>query len=158
MSNYLLSVVGIVLISTVLTNILPLGKTTALIKNILRLCAYLAVLSPIFEFLNNDSNASGKFFENYFSETIINTDESYIEYCSSKSINETERLIEKRLKEEYLVDSSVTLVVENENENGDLKIEKIIVEINDISSEKQEEIKIDFKQEFSVDIEFTKGG
>ncbi|MBE5752677.1 MAG: hypothetical protein E7343_01245 [Clostridiales bacterium] len=158
MTNYLLSVVGIVLISTVLTNILPLGKTTSLIKNILRLCAYLAVLSPIFEFANNGLNNGGNFFENYFSETVINTDESYIEYCSSKSINETERLIENRLKEEYSIDSTVTLVVEKVNESADLKIEKIIVEINDISSEKQEEIKMDFKKEFSVDIEFTKGG
>ncbi len=158
MTNYLLSITGIVLISTVLTNILPIGKTSVLIKNILRLCAYLAVLSPVFDFVNSDLTKNGKFFENYFSESVIKTDEKYIEYCSKKSINETERLIEKQLKEEYLIDTNVTLVVKNESEKDSFKIEKIIVGINDISSEKQGQIKNDFKKEFSVDIEFTKGG
>lgn len=158
MSEYLLTITGIVLISTVFSNFLPGGKTCLLIKNILRLCAYLSVLAPIFKIFTDSSNNGDKFFIDYFNENVIKTDNSYIEYCSKKTINTTEEKIEELLKSEYFIQADVQIVGNEKNDFGELKIEKIVVIINDISTEKQEEIRTDFKSKYSVDIEFTKGG
>ena len=158
MSEYLLSITGIVLVSTVFSNFLPSGKTSVLIKNILRLCAYLSVLSPVFNIFTHSLKSEEKFFIDYFNENVIKTDDSYIEYCSEKTIDSTEEKIEELLKSEYFIQADVRIVGNEKNDFGELKIKKIIVITNDISTEKQEEIRTDFNRKYSVNIEFTKGG
>ena len=156
MTEYLLSITGFILFSTILTNVLPAGKTSVLIKGIFRLCAYLSFLMPIAKFVENYTNSGEEIFTNYFEKSVIKTDEAFIEYCNEKRILEAEARIEKELKSEYLVDTDVTIVVFCEDNR--LQIEKIIIDENDISTEQKEEIVQDFKDKYSVDIQFEKGG
>ena len=157
MTEYLLSVTAIVILSTILSNILPSGKTAGVVKGIFRLCVYLVILSPVVVFINTYSTKNEHFFEKYFDERVIKTSDVYIEYCSEKTVAEAERLIEEKLKEDYSIATCVTVIV-SETTDKILKVEKIVIEVNDISSEKQTEIEQDFKRMFSVDIQFTKGG
>ena len=154
MTEYLLSITGVVILSTVLSNILPTGKTTNLIKGFFRLCAHIVILSPVADFINDYSTKKEEIFKNYFEESVIKTDENYIEYCSEKTVAETERQIEKTLKEDYSISALVKVILA---ENGDdfFQIEKIVVEVENISTETKSKIEQDFKTQFSVDIEFT---
>ena len=157
MTEYLLSIIGIVLISTILTNVLPSGKTSALIKNIVRLCLYLVILSPAYEFFQTElSEEEGKIFQNYFSEEVIQTDGAYIDYCSEKSIEETENLLEKKLKTDYEIIASVTLVVSGEEvSDSGVKIKTIQIFTENISEEMKNQIKTEFYEEFQVLTEFA---
>ena len=118
MVDYILGLTGIVLVSTVLTNILPTGKTSILIKNIVRLCAYLSILSPALNFFNKELSSSTKIIQNYFAEDVIQTDNSYIQYCSEKTIENVEEMIRERLQTEYSVVTTVKLLIE-ESENAE---------------------------------------
>ena len=50
MNAYVLSVIGTVLISAVLTAIIPEGKTSKVIKGIARLACVLVIVTPIVQF------------------------------------------------------------------------------------------------------------
>ena len=159
MAEYLLKITGIVLISTVLTNVLPTGQTSVLIKNIIRLCAYIAVLSPAVDFFSDYLSSDGKNFQNYFAEDVIQTDNSYIQYCSEKTIENAERSLEEYLQTEYSILTNVTVLVDEKNsDNSNIKIKNIQIQGADISAEIQEKIGKDFQERFSVDIQFAKGG
>lgn len=158
MSEYLLTVTGIVLISMILTNFLPCGKTYALIKNVLRLCAYLSILTPIFNFVGKQIKNNSDFFCNYFNENVIEVDTSYIQYVSKKTIAQTEAKLKERLETDYTIEVNVLIECGETNEFGEVAIEKIIIEGKDISAEIQEKIRTNFEIEYSVEIEFTKGG
>ena len=60
---------------------------------------YLCVLTPAFDYLislkGKQQVGMNEIFINYFSESVIATDEAYIEYCSEKSVENAERSIEK---------------------------------------------------------------
>lgn len=158
MVDYILGLTGIVLLSTILTNVLPTGKTAVLIKNIVRLCAYLSILTPAFNFFNKELSSSTKILQDYFSEEVIQTDNSYIQYCSEKTVENVEKVIRERLLTEYSVETTVRLLIEDSETPARIKIEKIEIDGSCISTETQSRIKNDFEKEFSVDIEFTKGG
>ena len=52
MNEYVLSVIGTVLIASVLTAILPEGKTSGIIKGITRLVCVVAIVAPVVSFCN----------------------------------------------------------------------------------------------------------
>ena len=161
MSEYLMKIMGIVLISVLLTNLLPTGKTSVLIKNTLRLCTYLCILTPAFDFfisLNGKSQpAFQEIFTDYFSETVIPTDESYIMYCSEKSIENAENCIEKTVFERYgeRVEISLQAIL---TQSFEIKIEKAILkEVDFTSQDKLEQIRKDLEKEYEVSFEIVKG-
>ena len=51
LNDYLLCVIGTVLICSILTAIAPEGKTSAVIKGVARLTCVLAIISPVLNFL-----------------------------------------------------------------------------------------------------------
>ncbi len=156
MTDYLLSIVGIVLISTILTNVLPPGKSATLIKNIVRLCLYLVILSPAYHFFQNElSNGEKNFFQNYFSENVIQTDRDYIDYCSEKSIGETQRLLAQKLKEDYGIDADVLIIIETDTSlSTSQKIDGIRITSGELTEKIKREIERDFLNEFKVTVEF----
>ena len=161
MSEYLMEIMGIVLISVLLTNLLPRGKTSVLIKNTIRLCTYLCILTPAFDFfisLNGKSQpAFQEIFTDYFSETVIQTDESYIKYCSEKSIENAENCIEKTVFERYgeRVEISLQAIL---TQSFEIKIEKGFLKAVDFTSqEKLEQIRKDLEKEYEVSFEIVKG-
>ncbi len=144
MSAYLLKIVGIVLISSVLTAILPSGKTSGVIKGIAKLLCLVVIVSPIMQTLRAFHSTDGDGQENYFSQSVIKTDESFIQYYSETRILEAEQALEKELNEQFNVDSEVVLEWESmENQSAvKLKITKILVRIkSDVETEKRKQIR-----------------
>lgn len=110
MSAYLLSIVGIVLVSGLLSAILPEGKTASMIKGTAKLACLIVILSPILQFFTSLKN--GEDFSNFSEQTVIQTDKSFIDYCSKERIESVEESLAKELKDEFGRDVAVTLLWE----------------------------------------------
>ncbi len=134
MSGYLLSVIGTVLVCSLLTAIAPEGKTSAVIKGIARLACVLTIISPVLRFFK-----TGDFGENgeeIFTEKVISVDESFIQYYSEKRVKETELALKNKLEELYAPVHAVRLDWKLEKEEfGNrystdcIKIQRICVEL-----------------------------
>ena len=162
MSQYLMKIIGIVLMAVVLVNLLPTGKTSVLIKNILRLCMYLSILTPAFNFFlsleGNDKLSFGEIFTDYFSESVIVTDESYINYCSEKSIENAENIIKKKVLEEYGINVEINLQASVEISSSQIKIERGFLDgLSYTKAEVLREICRNLETEYSVPFEVLKG-
>lgn len=143
MSGYLLAVIGTVILSAILTAILPEGRTSGLIKTIARLACVLAIISPVLQFLQTDKLSFGK-VENsmtFFSESVIEAEESFIQYYSEMRIRENEEALKSELTESFTEVESVTLDWEFETETisesimKTIKITGIFVKLNEQSNE-----------------------
>ena len=144
LSEYLLCVIGTVIVSAILTAILPEGKTSGLIKTITRLACILAIVSPVLRFLRVGELSFGG-MENskeIFSQSVIEGEEAFIEYYSEMRIRETERALERELSERYGLDTEVTLLCEKQTETVDgkypsnrIKIKEIRVKLKKLSNE-----------------------
>ena len=111
MSEYLLSLIGVVLLSAILTGILPEGKTSGLIKSVMRMVCILAIISPIVTFFTSGrfSIEGEKNSTTFFAQTGIQADDSFIHYYSEMRIEETENALENELLEKYQTVAEVSL-------------------------------------------------
>ena len=138
MSGYAMSVIGIILISAILTAVLPSGKTGSVIKGVTRLACVLVIVMPILVFFQSGEWEIDKtFFQGEFSETVIQTDGAFIQYYSEMRVREAEDKLEEELFKEFSVRANVTLVWETEKsayasyyEDEKIKITRIYV-VND---------------------------
>ena len=168
LNGYILTVFGVTLIAAVTTAILPDGKTTAFVKSITRLACVFIVVSPVFTFFQN-----GEIVKNIFSETVINTDNSYIDYCSKISIENAEKLLRETIKNEYGADCEITIVWQYEKENTDglngffpqtyegerIKITEIQISfLETVSAERQNAIKYRIETEAGCEVKIIKNG
>ena len=143
MNEYLLGVIGTILICALLTAILPQGKTSGVIKAITRMACVLAIVAPILKYLQTGSLHSNINVEGNFTETVIETDETYIKYYSEMRIRETEKALENELAERYAVSVEVHLIWDTVMEYAEkysaesIQIKRIEIErISEISEEK----------------------
>ena len=126
MNVYLLSVIGTVLVASILTAIAPEGKTSGIIKAIAKSACLLAIVAPIPSYLNSgNSDEKNADLQTIFSQTVIETDEDFIKYYSEMRIRATAQALEAELKEKFSVQTSVEF--EWRNESDEIKITKIIV-------------------------------
>ena len=135
MNEYLLSIVGIVLLSAFLTVISPEGKTSGLIKAVTRLACTLAIVSPILQFFQSGNAAFTdiKKTGDIFSQSVIEAEESFIHYYSELRVRETELALENEIRQMHGL--SVTVSLEWTQENEGVCIKKIYVK----TGEEQEE-------------------
>ncbi len=107
MNGYLLSVMGTVLICSLLTAIAPEGKTSAVIKGVARTACILTIVAPVLHFFKTgDLDEKG---EEIFAGKVISTDESFIQYYSEKRVRETEIALKEELTQLYAPVESVRL-------------------------------------------------
>lgn len=118
MNEYLLSIIGIVLLSAVFTGILPEGKTAGLIKSVMRMACILAIISPIITFFRGEvfTTSGINNSKQFFSEVVIEMDSSFIHYNSEMRIAETENAIEQELFNRFLMQTDVKLLWEAQTE------------------------------------------
>ena len=139
MSAYALSVVGTVLLSAILTMLVPEGKCSALIKGVAKLACVVVLIAPIPQYLKNDNFFDlirGENVENtdvFFEENGITADESFIRYYCELRIAYTQKALEVDLQDKYAVSATVSLEWEfvNETDVDGLKITKIIVKTDE---------------------------
>ncbi len=105
MTGYLLSVIGTVLICSLLTAIAPEGKTSSLIKGVARLGCILVIVAPALAFFTGGK--LGKIGENFFDQSGIETDGSFIQYYSERRVQDAEAALEKEIEEKYGLQTQV---------------------------------------------------
>ena len=128
MSGYVLSVIGVILISAILTAVLPSGKTSSVIKGVTRLACVLVIVMPILVFFQSGEWKIGKtFFQDDFSESVIQTDEAFIQYYSEMRISQTERALEREIEEKYAVFAEISLAWSRIEE--EIRIDEISVKL-----------------------------
>ena len=128
MNGYLLSVIGAVLLCSLITAIAPEGKTSASIKGIAKLVCILVIIAPVLRFFKTgdlrvfiDKNR-----QEFFSEEVIEADGEFIEYYCEMRIEQTEKALEMELLEKYGVETECTLSCRIENE---ICVEKICIKL-----------------------------
>lgn len=171
MSAYLLAIIGIVLLSSILSVVLPGGKTAKFIKGIAKLCCLAVILAPVLSFFRG--NGDGKInFPFFSSETVIQTDVDFIDYCSTKRIENAEEELGNALEETFSVRPEVTLlweyagsITEGDGEEGylslyvgrEIKITKVL--LRDVGGSIGEEVKREMTEhiaeEYGCDAEFV---
>ena len=111
MSAYLLSVIGTVVLSTLFTAILPEGKTSALIHSVMRMACILAIVAPIIAFFHGGtySFAQGEKSSEFFVQTGIEADSSFIHYYSEMRIAQTEQALAREISERFGLNTTVAL-------------------------------------------------
>ena len=145
MKAYLLGITGTILLSALLTAILPEGKATGSIKSITRLVCILAIVSPVLHFFKNSNGENGeKFMQTFFQETSIERDEEIIQYYSELRIKEAQRYLEEETLKNFGVQTSITLIWE--------KVEETIAGKYKDTSIKITKIEVSLKEETTEDI------
>lgn len=128
MNGYLLSVIGTVLVCSLLTAIAPEGKTSASVKGIAKLVCVLAIIAPVLRFFKtgsldvfNDKNR-----QDFFWEEGIEAGDSFIQYYSEMRIRQAEEALEEELLKTYALNVEATLVWRMEEE---IRIEQICIKL-----------------------------
>ena len=146
LSEYLLSLIGVVLLSAILTGILPEGKTSGLIKSVMRMVCILAIISPILTFFTSGRWAmtGEKNSMAIFTETGIQQDDSFIHYYSEMRVTETEKALKQELLERFSVQTNVELIWEMKKEevgkNASIEVVKITQICVEMIGEQNEEV------------------
>ena len=119
MSEYLLSLIGIVLLSAILTGVLPEGKTAGLIKSVMRMVCILTIISPILTFFRSGAMSTSiwKNSNAILSNEVIETDATFIHYYSEMRISETKKALEEELSKAFNVNCEAELVWTTEPES-----------------------------------------
>ena len=106
MDAYILAVCGAVILSALVTIVLPEGKTGKFIGGILRLFCLLVMLTPLLALLQ--TGGSGDVFAEETGAEIA-PDDSFVAYMFGRRADEEERAVRERLSEEFGVRSAVQI-------------------------------------------------
>lgn len=120
MKEYVLNIVGAVLIASVTTIVLPNGKIGLLIQRMSKLLIVLFLIAPIVSFC-----MKGEFL---FLTTQITYDREILDSATALAEQSDERYIETVLYETFQVRTEVKVVM---SKDGTYTIEKIVVKIDD---------------------------
>jgi len=146
LNAYLLTILGVVIISSFLTAILPSGKTSNTVKGIVKTVCLLTIISPILGFLQNAKSPS----ENssvIFQESGIQTDGEFIKYYSELRVNNAQILLQEELFQRFSAQTNVCFLWENTQEKQDahnqIQITEIIIRVlSEITEKEKEDMRI----------------
>ena len=119
-SSWVLSIIGVVLISVIVEMILPKGSVSKFIKSVLAIFIVFVIVSPIATI--KDSN----YFDKIFNLNAIEIDVSYVKTINEQKVAEYQKNITTILNESGFLNISVNIDAEIDKE---IKINKVYVNI-----------------------------
>ena len=150
MNAYILSVLGVVLFSSLVTAIIPDGKTASFIKGIARLVCVFAIVSPLISFFQEGKESGDG--ENFFVDSVIKTDETYIDYCSKISVKNAETELQNTVEKDYGISCDIHLIWQYEKKDTD-GLKGFFLINYEGKSIKVEEIQINFPIDTSTEMQ-----
>lgn len=117
MTAYILRVAGAVILSAVLSLIVPEGKMGAFLRGICKLFLVAVLISPVLGFFSE-----GKF--SFTSGSSTPSDEAYLLHCAEILSREDEKVIQKMVKEEFGLEAEVQV-----ERGADYSYKKIFVHL-----------------------------
>lgn len=111
MKEYVISVIGIVIISAILSAVVPEGKTSSMIKGIAKTVCVAVIVAPIIQFFQAGESPSFlyKNSQEIFLQSGIETDVAFIQYYSEMCVKETQEKLQEELYEKYGLQTKVVL-------------------------------------------------
>ena len=112
MNGYVLTVMGTVLIASILSVLIPAGKTAGIVKGVTKLACLIVLIAPIPKFLREENvfdAIRGESIENtddFFENNGISPDKSFIEYYCEWRVREAENVLEREVQEKFGVEIS----------------------------------------------------
>jgi len=125
-SAWVLSIVGIIVLSIVVDLILPKSSTADFIKNIFAYVIIIVIISPIFNFLSNKNFDISDFFES--NEIVLQED--FLSSVNKQMLNSLEEKIENDTKNNGLLGVEVGLTADIFESK--LTITKVSVDLTDL--------------------------
>ena len=125
-STWVLSIVGIIVLSIVVDLILPKSSTADFIKNIFAYVIIIVIISPIFNFLSNKNFSISDFFES--NEIVLQED--FLSSVNKQMLNSLEEKIENDTKNNGLLGVEVGLTADIFESK--LTITKVSVDLTDL--------------------------
>lgn len=122
MKNWIFSIVVNAIFSSIISLILPDGKTSKTIKSIISLLLVIVILQPVIN-LSNDEILLGDLYGN---EVIIQT--SYLDYFNKKTISEKEKYCAELLSK-YGIDNSLVDIIFETDDKNTIIIKKIQINL-----------------------------
>lgn len=159
MKEYLLCIIGVVLLSALITMFLPEGKTSVTIKNVAKLLCLLCILSPIpgvLKGLQGGISTTQKEGENDLETFVIDTDESFIKYYSQMRVQNAERLLESEILEKYGVKCKVEMSWEWDEKSHDtdgIKIQTVQILCENVTEETAMQIKQEVSDKYFLEVQ-----
>lgn len=140
MSEYLLTIIGTVLLSAIITAILPDGKTANTVKGVAKLVCVLAIVTPALGYLKTANISDSENPRNFFSETGIQADQDFIKYYCAMRVRNAETQIEEEMLDKFDVKCKATLTwTANEKSASSVEtsiaVTKISIEIKNDTDE-----------------------
>lgn len=158
MNAYVLSVIGTVVLSTILTFIIPEGKTASLIKGIAKTACVAVIVAPIVQFFYTGDIPSF-FYQNVqeiFSQSGIETDSEFIQYYSEIRLKEAQEKLQTELLEKYALETKVTLEWIWKEKDGKDEIYIVKIKVSDMemqSDEKKNEVREYLSQNYCSEVQ-----
>ena len=157
MKSWIISISAVVIITAVISLILPEGKIGKYIKSIFSLFIVFTIIKPLFYIKNSEFN-----YENIFNQNEIELQFGFIEFISQEKIKEYENNCINILEKVGVNNALVEIIYSNDNQSK-IKIEFINVNLKNsvIISDKShidiiKEIKNNISTYLNVSIESVK--
>ena len=148
MKEYLLQVVGITLICSILTAVIPRGRNINIICGVAKMICILVIVAPLLNLLKNrNQNNFDEVYQKIFSDSVIETDGDFIKYYSESTVAYIEQELEREILEKYAFTVFVTLDWEYEEalfqelySDFKVKIIQIRVDTNEDLNEEEKNV------------------
>lgn len=125
MQSYILSVLGIVLVSVLIEIILPNGQTAKYIKSIFSIFVIYVLINPLIMFLKNDFDIS-----KYIQADNLQINKSLLNNIYKDQIQAKSKDLENTLKNEGFVGVKITILYQVVEEN--IVLEKVKINIDNL--------------------------
>jgi len=125
-SIWILSIIGVVIMSVVVDLVMPNGSTSKFIKNIFAFVIIIVIISPIVSFLSNKNFN----LEDFFSGTSITVQEDFISSVNKQLIDKMEEDILKTLKANGI--NQVQVGISADIFKKKLEVEQVSVDLTQI--------------------------
>lgn len=145
LNGYLLSIIGTTLVSSVLLSILPEGKSSGMVKGIAKLVCLVSIVSPIPNLIGEETfsklfqSDSTKKNNQQFTETVIRTDEEFIDYVSELRIDNAKWTIELEIYQRFEVECSIRVDCVIASDTAKMQLNNIYVQFDSCEKEQTAE-------------------
>lgn len=134
MKSYILSVVGMILLSVVVGLVLPEGRMAVYVKSMVALFLFFVVVSPILQVVSGSKKLE---FET------AKIDANFVATVNDSVVKNTKEKVEKQLLDNFEVSADVEILYETQNDVVCFVGARVLLEENDVklNSDRLEEIK-----------------
>ena len=126
MTNYILSIVGVVFLGVLVDVIMPDGEMNKYIKGVFSLLALFIIVSPVQKLFNNNFDLNNIFYDG----KAVETDSDFLDATNKQIKNQLEKSLLARYKSAGF--DNIKVEIKCDMSNNVLEIKKVIIDISNL--------------------------